>query len=65
MLGSRIQERLRSHGLTSSVRIPYRISKEFYILYGRNVMRAQMLEISLFEVGTVLHPEKDARLMVK
>ena len=30
-----------------------KISKSFYVTYGKNVMIAQMLEVSLLRVGTV------------
>ena len=36
-----------------------------YVTYGRSVMSAQTLEVSLLGVGTVLHLERDAWLMVK
>ena len=36
----------------------------FYVIYGRRVMGAQMLEVSLIGVGTVLLLERDARSMV-
>ena len=34
-------------------------------MYGNNAKSAQMLEVSLLDVGTVLRLEKDARSMVK
>ena len=40
-----------------------RISR-FYVIYGKSVMSAQMLEVSLFGVGTVLCLERDAWSMV-
>ena len=44
-----------------------RISKQFLcsIDYGRSVMSAQMLEVSILGVGTVLRLERDALSMVK
>ena len=36
-----------------------------YVLYGRNAMSAQVLEVSLLGVVTVLRLERDARPMVK
>ena len=36
-----------------------------FIMYGKNVMSAQMLELSLLGVGTVLRLERDAWSMVK
>ena len=36
------------------------ISKSFYVIYGNNVVSAQMLEVSLSGVGTVLRLERDA-----
>ena len=43
------------------------ISKQFrlYVLYGRSVMSAQRLNVSLLGVGTMLRLEKDAWSMVK
>ena len=40
-------------------------AKRFYVISGNNVMSAQMLEVSLLEVGTVLRLGRDARSMVK
>ena len=37
----------------------------FYVVYGRSVTSAQMLEVSLFGVGTVLRLATDAWSMVK
>ena len=37
----------------------------FYLVCGRSVMSAQMLEVSLLGVGTVLRLERDAWSMVK
>ena len=37
----------------------------FCVIYGKSVMSAQMLEVSLLGVGKVLHLERDARSMVK
>ena len=42
-----------------------KISKSFYVTYGKNVMSAQMLEVSLLGVGTMLRLERDAWSMVK
>ena len=43
-----------------------RISKHFLCsIYGKRVMSAQMLEVSLLGVGTVLRLERDAWSMVK
>ena len=42
-----------------------KISKRFYVTYGKNVVSAQMLEVSLLGVGTVLRLERDAWSMVK
>ena len=39
--------------------------KHFSVTYGRIVMSAQMLEVSLLGVGTVLRLERDAWPMVK
>ena len=36
-----------------------------YVTYGKNVMGAQMLEMSLLGVGAVLRLERDAWSMVK
>ena len=41
------------------------ISKKFLLTYGKNVMSAQMLEVSLLGVGVVLRLERDARSMIK
>ena len=37
----------------------------FYVIYRKSVMSAQMLEVSLLGVGTVLHLERNAWSMVK
>ena len=37
----------------------------FNVMYGRNVLGAQMLEVSLVGVGTVLRLESDVWSMVK
>ena len=37
-----------------------RKANSFYVIYGRSVMSAQMLEVSLLGVGTVLRLERDA-----
>ena len=43
-----------------------RISKHFlYVIYGKSVMSARMLEVSLLEVGTVLRLERDAWSMAE
>ena len=42
-----------------------REAKSFYVTYGKNVMSARMLELSLLGVGTVLRLERDAWSMVK
>ena len=42
-----------------------RISKQFYVIYGRRVMSAQLLEVSPLGVGTVLRLARDAWSMVK
>ena len=42
-----------------------KISKQFYVIYGRTVMSAQMLEVSLLGVGTVLRLGRDAWSMFK
>ena len=43
-----------------------RISKQFlYVVYGKGVMSAQLLEVSLLGVGTVLRFGRDAWSMVK
>ena len=42
-----------------------RQAKRFYVTCGKNVMGAQMLEVSLLEVGTVLRLERDAWSTVK
>ena len=42
-----------------------RISKQFFMYYGRSVMSAQILEVSLLGVGTVLRLERDAWSMIK
>ena len=42
-----------------------RIGNSFYVVYGRSVTSAQMLEVSLLGVGTVLRLEMDAWSMVK
>ena len=41
-----------------------RISKQNYVIYG-SVMSAQLLEVSLLGVGTVLRLERDAWSLVK
>ena len=43
----------------------YDKQKYFYVIYGKNVMSTQMLEVSLLGGGTVLRLESDARSMVK
>ena len=43
----------------------YRISKPFYVIFGRSVMIAQTLETSLLGVGTVPRFERDAWSMVQ
>ena len=40
-------------------------ANSFYVIYGRSAMSAQMLEVSLLGVGTVLRLEKDAWPMVE
>ena len=35
-------------------------ANSFYVVYRRSVMSAQMLEVSLLGLGTVLRPERDA-----
>ena len=42
-----------------------RISKPFYVIYGKSAISAQTLEVSLLGVGTVLRLERDAWSMVK
>ena len=42
-----------------------KISKQFYVIYGKSVMSAQTLEVSLLGVGTVLRLEVDAWSMDK
>ena len=42
-----------------------KISERFYVIYQQNVLSAQMLEVSLLGVGTVLRLERDAWSMVK
>ena len=44
-----------------------KISKIFYVIqvYGNNVMSAQMWEVSLLRVETVLRLERDAWSMIK
>ena len=37
-----------------------KISKKIHVTYGKNVMSAQMLEVSLLGVGTMLRLERDA-----
>ena len=39
------------------------LAKRFYVVYGNNVLSAQLLEVSLLliGVGAVLRPERDAR----
>ena len=39
--------------------------KSFYVLSGNNLMSAQLLEVSLLGVGTVLRLEGDAWSIVK
>ena len=39
--------------------------QSFYVTYGKNVMSAQMLEVSGLGVGTVLRLERDAWSIVK
>ena len=41
------------------------LAKRFYVIYGSNAMSAQMLEVSLLGVGTMLRFERDAWPMVK
>ena len=43
----------------------YGISKQFYVVYGKSVMSAQALEVSLLGVETVVRLERDAWSMVK
>ena len=40
-------------------------NQTFYVIYGNNAMSAQMLEVSLLGVGTVLRLERNAWSMVK
>ena len=40
-------------------------ANSFYVVYGRSVMSAQMLEVSLLGVGPALRLERDAWSMVK
>ena len=42
-----------------------RISKSFYVVYGRSIISAHMLEMSLLGVETVLRLERDAWSTVK
>ena len=42
-----------------------RRAKSFYLTFGKNVMSAQMLEVSLLGVGTVLRLERNAYSMAK
>ena len=42
-----------------------REAKKNVAVYGKNVMNAQMLEVSLLGLGTVLRLERDAWSMVK
>ena len=42
-----------------------RIIKQFYVICGRSVLSAQMLEVSLPGVGTVLRLQRGAWPMVK
>ena len=42
-----------------------RISKQFYVIYGKSIRSAQRLKVSLLEVGTVLRLERDACSIVK
>ena len=37
-----------------------KIAKSFYVIYGNNLMSAQVLEVSILGVGTVLRLETDA-----
>ena len=39
--------------------------KVYYVTYGKNVMSAQMLEVSLLGAGTVPRLDRDAWSMVK
>ena len=41
------------------------LAEIFYVIYGSNVMSAQMLEVSLLGVGKVLRLEREAWSMVK
>ena len=41
------------------------IGETLYVIYGKNAMSAQMLEVTLLGVGTVLRLERDAWSMVK
>ena len=43
----------------------HQVSETFFVLHGRNATSAQMLEVSLLGVGTVLRLEGDAWSMVK
>ena len=43
----------------------YKVSKTFLCSVWENVMNAEMLEVSLLRVGTVLRLERDAWSMVK
>ena len=43
----------------------HKISKTFLVTYGKSVMSAQMLEVSLLGVGTMLRLERDAWSMLK
>ena len=42
-----------------------KISKQFYVICGKSIMSAQMLEVPLLGVRTVLRLERDAWSMVK
>ena len=42
-----------------------RLAKNNYVIYENSVLSAQMLEVSLLGVGTVLRPERDPWSMVK
>ena len=48
-----------------TVVIGVRVAIAYVICYGENVLSAQMLEVSLLGVGTVLRFERDAWVMVK
>ena len=42
-----------------------KISKEFNVMHGRNVLSVEMLEVSTLGAGTVLRLERHARSTVK